>query len=52
MIVNKDLELAKEKQRRLVAEAKLERVTAQLEYVAMMTDVEIEEDEEDAQQDV
>ena len=37
----------------MVAEARLERVTAQLEYVAMMTDVEIEEEEDEhAQQDV
>lgn len=52
MMINTELELAREKQRRMVAEARLERAQAQLEYVAMMTDVEIEEDESDAQQDV
>lgn len=53
MIVNKDLELAREKQRRMVAEANLEKVTAKLEYVAMMTDIDIDEEEADnAQQDV
>lgn len=52
MMINTELELAREKQRRMVAEARLEWARAQLEYVAMMTDVEIEEDENDAQQDV
>ena len=51
MIVNKELELAREKQRRMIAEAKLEKAQAQLEYVAMMTDVELE-DEDDAEQEV
>lgn len=39
-------ELAWEKQRRMVAEAKLEKVTATLDYVAMMADVEIPTEED------
>lgn len=47
MIVNKDLELAKEKQRRMVAEAKVEKTAAQLDYVAMMADIDIPTDDEE-----
>lgn len=47
MMVNKELELAREKQRRIVAEANVAALTATLDYVAMMTDVEIPTEEDD-----
>lgn len=46
MIMNKELALAREIQRRKVAEARADKLAADLDYVAMMADVDIPSEEE------
>lgn len=46
VIENMELEQAKARQRLLVTQAKLEREIARLEYVAMMADVDLDDDDE------
>ena len=46
IVENKELTAAKTEQRLLVTTARLEREIARLEYVAMMTDVELDDEEE------
>ena len=46
MMINKELELAREKQRRMIAEAKANKLAADLDYVAMMADVDIPTEED------
>jgi len=46
IVENKELTTAKMNQRQRVTDARLEREIARLEYVAMMADVELDDDDE------
>ena len=51
-VIGQALETARVQQRTTLAECENKRLMAILEYVAMMADVDIEEENDDAQQDV